>query len=67
VSDLVRGRLVKYSLEDTERILEQVGTLLAFSRQLDLALSSDAVMNKIFDAFKMGDFSLESLHAENEG
>jgi pyruvate, water dikinase len=61
VSDLVRGRLVKYSQEDTLRILEQVGTLLAFSRQLDLALSSDAVMNKIFSAFKAGDFSLESL------
>jgi pyruvate, water dikinase len=67
VSDLVRGRLVKYSREDTEKILEQVGTLLAFSRQLDLALSSDAVMNKIFYAFKNGDFGLESLQAENEG
>jgi len=64
ISDLVRGRLVKYSREDTERILEQVGTLLAFSRQLDLALSSEAVMNKIFFAFKEGDFSLESLQAE---
>jgi len=41
-----------------------VGTLLAFSRQLDLALSSEAVMNKIFFAFKEGDFSLESLQAE---
>jgi len=61
ISDLVRGRLVKYSLEDTERILEQVGTLLAFSRQLDLALSSDAVMAKMFEAFKTGDFGLQSL------
>ena len=61
ISDLVRGRLVKYSQEDTERILEQVGTLLAFSRQLDLALSSDIVANKIFEAFKTGDFGLQSL------
>jgi pyruvate,water dikinase len=61
ISDLVRGRLVKYSREDTEKILEQVGTLLAFSRQLDLALSSEAVANKIFEAFKSGDFSLASL------
>ena len=61
ISDLVRGRLVKYSREDTENILEQVGTLLAFSRQLDLALSSEAVANKIFEAFKSGDFSLASL------
>jgi pyruvate,water dikinase len=61
ISDLVRGRLVKYSETDTARILEQVGTLLAFSRQLDLALSNDAVLNKIFIAFKTGDFSLQSL------
>jgi pyruvate,water dikinase len=61
ISDLVRGRLVKYSQEDTEKILEQVGTLLAFSRQLDLALASDAVMFKLFEAFKRGDFSLQSL------
>jgi pyruvate,water dikinase len=66
ISDLVRGRLVKYSQEDTERILEQVGTLLAFSRQLDLALSSDAVMNKIFFAFKEGDFSLKTLQENSE-
>ncbi len=61
ISDLVRGRLVKYAEEDTVKILEQVGTLLAFSRQLDLALSSDQIMNKIFSAFKDGDFSLVSL------
>lgn len=64
ISDLVRGRLVKYSQEDTEKILEQVGTLLAFSRQLDLALSSDAVMHKLFAAFKAGDLSLQSLQAD---
>jgi hypothetical protein len=63
ISDLVRGRLVKYSQEDTARILEQVGTLLAFSRQLDLALSSDAVRDKLFEAFKTGDFSLQSLQS----
>jgi pyruvate, water dikinase len=66
ISDLVRGRLVKYTEEDTIRILEQVGTLLAFSRQLDLALSSDMIMNKIFSAFKDGDFSLLSLQKTSE-
>ena len=67
ISDLVRGRLVKYSPEDTEKILVQVGTLLAFSRQLDLALSSDVVIGKLFHAFKTGDFSLQSLQSENTG
>ena len=66
ISDLVRGRLVKYAEEDTVKILEQVGTLLAFSRQLDLALSSDQIMNKIFSAFKDGDFSLVSLQEHTD-
>ncbi len=60
-SDLVRGRLVKYSREETIEILIQVGTLLAFSRQLDLALASDDVMHKIMAAFKAGDYGLRSL------
>lgn len=64
ISDLVRGRLVKYSQEQTERILVQVGTLLAFSRQLDLALASDAVMQKVMAAFKTGDYGLQSLQAD---
>ncbi len=61
-SDLVRGRLVKYSLEQTLQILLQVGILLAFSRQLDLALVSDAVVQKVVTAFKTGDYGLASLH-----
>ncbi|MGQ9920427.1 MAG: PEP/pyruvate-binding domain-containing protein [Desulfobacca sp.] len=60
-SDLVRGRLVKYSQEETIQTLVQVGTLLAFSRQLDLALASDAVMHKVMAAFKAGDYVLQSL------
>lgn len=63
ISDLVRGRLVKYSQEATLQILVQVGTLLAFSRQLDLALANDAVMHKIIAAFKAGDYGLTTLHA----
>ncbi|MFZ0052007.1 MAG: PEP/pyruvate-binding domain-containing protein, partial [Desulfobaccales bacterium] len=41
--DLVQGRLVKYSLLETEETLELAGLLMAFCRQLDLALSSDTV------------------------
>mgnify|MGYP005841352493 CR=1 FL=1 len=61
ISDLVRGRLVKYSQEDTIKILVKVGTLLAFSRQLDLALANDALMHKVMAAFKAGDYGLQSL------
>ncbi|WP_449244952.1 PEP/pyruvate-binding domain-containing protein [Desulfobacca acetoxidans] len=63
VGDMVRARLVKYSLMETEEILESVGNLLAFSRQLDLALSSDAVIDRLFQAFKERDFSLSFINA----
>jgi pyruvate,water dikinase len=66
IGDLVRGRLVKYSLIETEEILVKVGQLLAFSRQLDLALSSDAMMLRLFQAFKEEDFSLTFLHGEGQ-
>ncbi len=62
--DLVQGRMAKYSLLETEQALELVGLLSAFARQLDLALSSDAVMARCFQAFKDEDYSLSFLHPE---
>ena len=62
--DVVRARMVKYSLLETEQTLELVGLLSAFARQLDLALSSDAVMARCFQAFKDEDYSLTFLHPE---
>ncbi|MGO8761639.1 MAG: PEP/pyruvate-binding domain-containing protein [Desulfobaccales bacterium] len=62
--DLVQGRLVKLSLMETEQTLELAGLLIAFCRQLDLALSSDAVMDRILNAFKTGDYGLKCLHPQ---
>ncbi|MBW1917334.1 MAG: phosphoenolpyruvate synthase [Deltaproteobacteria bacterium] len=62
--DLVQGRLVKYSLLETEQTLELTGLLMAFARQLDLALASDAVMNRFLTAFREGDYSLRFLRPE---
>jgi pyruvate,water dikinase len=59
--DLVQGRLVKLSLLETEQTLELAGLLIAFCRQLDLALSSDAVMDRVLNAFKTEDYSLKCL------
>jgi pyruvate,water dikinase len=56
--DMVRARMVKYSLLETEQTLELVGLLSAFARQLDLALSSEAVVARCFQAFKEADYSL---------
>ena len=63
-SDLVQGRLVKYSLLETEETLELAGLLIAFCRQLDLALSSDTVLERCLQAFQKEDYSLSFLRPE---
>lgn len=62
--DMVQGRMVKYSLLETEQTLELAGLLSAFARQLDLALSSDAVMDRCFQAFKEEDYNLSFLRPQ---
>jgi len=59
--DLVQGRLVKHSFLETEETMELAGLLMAFCRQLDLALASDAVMDRCLQAFKKEDYSLRCL------
>jgi len=62
--DLVQARLVKYSLEDSEQMLEMTGLVMAFARQLDLALSSEAVADRCLQAFRAKDYSLSCLYPE---
>ncbi len=62
--DLVQGRLVKFSEEETEAIMERVGVVLVFARQLDLALVSDEVLERCREAFAAEDFSLTCLRPE---
>jgi pyruvate, water dikinase len=62
--DLVQGRLVKLSLMETEQTMELAGLLMAFCRQLDLALASDAVMDRVLNAFKNEDYSLKCLRSQ---
>ncbi len=59
--DLVQGRMVKFSLLQTEQTLELVALLMAFCRQLDLALASEGVMNRCLRAFRQKDYSLTCL------
>ncbi len=59
--DLVQGRLVKFSREEIETILESLAVLMAFSRQLDMAFTSDAVMQTYLQAFRKKDYNLASL------
>ena len=62
--DMVRARMVKYSLLETEQTLELVGLLSAFARQLDLALTSETVAARCFQAFKEADYSLSFLRPQ---
>jgi pyruvate,water dikinase len=62
--DLVQGRLVKLSMLETEESMELAGLLMAFCRQLDLALSSDHVLERCLQAFKKEDYSLRCLRPE---
>jgi pyruvate,water dikinase len=62
--DLVQGRLVKLSRLETEETLELAGLLMAFCRQLDLALASDAVLERCLTAFKKEDYGLSCLRPE---
>jgi len=59
--DLVQGRLVKFSRLETEETLELTGLLMAFCRQLDLALANEATLNRCLQAFKKEDYSLRCL------
>lgn len=37
---------------------------MAFARQLDLALGSEAIMKRFLTAFRQGDYSLEFLRSD---
>ena len=58
--DLVQGRLVKFSQDEIDTILESLAVLMAFCRQLDMAFTSDAVMETYLEAFRNKDYNLES-------
>jgi len=59
--DLVQGRLSKAPRAEMERTLETVSLLMAFCRQLDLALSSEVVADRCLQAFRQQDYSLACL------
>ena len=47
--------------EETARLIEQTGRLLQFMRQMDVAMTSEAAVNEIADAFLKEDYALENL------
>ncbi len=56
--DLMVARISNLRSEEVQRILDQIGRLVAFTRQLDAILDSDAAAERLADAFLAGDYSI---------
>ncbi|MHB1132954.1 MAG: PEP/pyruvate-binding domain-containing protein [Chloroflexota bacterium] len=57
--DRVDARLTKRERDEIGHTLEQLGRLLQFSRQLDIAMGSDASVPTLRDAFLAGNYALD--------
>jgi pyruvate,water dikinase len=51
VADRVEGRLQKYEAPFIEITLDQIGRLLQFTRQMDMLMSSEAMIEVVAQAF----------------
>jgi len=56
--DLIIGRISNIPAEETLRILDQAGRLIAFSRQLDAVMNDDSVVEKYAHNFLEGKYKI---------
>jgi pyruvate,water dikinase len=54
--DLIEARVSHISQDGVARVLDLIGRLIAFTRQLDVALSNDSVVKEYADRFLAGDY-----------
>jgi pyruvate,water dikinase len=59
--DSTNGRIHKMAREECARLIEQVGRLLQFMRQMDVAMTSESAVEQVKDAFLREDYALELL------
>lgn len=59
--DLVTARLTHLPVEEMERILDILGRLVGFTRQLDVKMESDERAEEYAEAFLNGDYEIASL------
>jgi hypothetical protein len=52
---------VRSSRDETARLLDQVGRLLQFMRQMDVAMNSEAAIDQVKEAFLREDYGLEGI------
>lgn len=58
--DRVTARIAKQSAEVLTEKLDRVGRLLIFTRQMDMLMHSDAIVEDMIDAFLKGNYQLRS-------
>lgn len=63
--DLLDASLSGLAADDLEDVLDQVGRLLGASRLLDVAIASEADVDRMVDAFFRGDYDFFRLSQEN--
>jgi len=63
--DALTARLSKRSQQETTSQLEMVGRLLQFFRQMDAAMASENVVNRVREAFIAEDFAFWEKAAES--
>lgn len=67
MGDSTQGRIHKMSREETARLIEHVGRLLQFMRQMDVAMTSEATVEQVKHAFLQEDYALEGLGLSGNG
>jgi pyruvate,water dikinase len=61
VGDSANGRIHKLPREEVVRLLDHIGRLLQFMRQMDVAMTSEAAVEQVKEAFLREDYSLTGL------
>ncbi len=57
--DLLVARLANIPIEEVERLLEMIGRLIGFTRQLDVLMENDLVVEEAFKRFVSGKYNLQ--------
>ena len=61
VGDSANGRIHKLPREEVVRLLDHIGRLLQFMRQMDVAMTSEAAVEQVKEAFLREDYALSGL------
>lgn len=61
VGDSTNGRIHKLPREEVVRLLDDIGRLLQFMRQMDVAMTSEAAVEQVKEAFLREDYALTGV------